>query len=562
MAGTCEWLLESSMYNDWLHRRNEYSLGGLLWVKGNPGSGKSTLIKHAFTCAEQKEDPIRDGMPRSEKLTLIKHSFTSVERRNHPNREMMLKFFLNAQGNDLERSAVGLFRSLLYQLVLLAPQQVTQHIVSSRKAKHCQDKVVRWYLDELKTLIRSTLSDRGRAPIYIFIDALDECIEQEMRELAYFFEDVTTDALSAGAALGVCISSRRYPIVTIQNCKEMIMEDFNYSDIMKYIKRKFSHGGSLLDGGWRNLEKALINKSSGIFLWVVLIVDVLLRDRDRGFNSEHLQTRLAELPSALKGQLQQLLRDLDPEEAKYFIRIFQWALFAGRPLRLKEWYHVLAFIEDRPLVSLQSWKRSKYFVENDEQLEKRVRVISRGLLEVKKFLRSQILEVSDSDRPDAGSFNEILEDGGTVQFIHESVREFFLDENGFSLLNPGLETSAVSQGHVTLFDFCIDYLNLSELNDLVEQRMKLTSNKSISSGFSLGFLETFDFDFDDYRTIMGKKDIRMIRHNVTKEKRMINIRSFSSAASSYAASSKSSHSNLVRSHDSGSSTRSRNTTST
>lgn len=557
MLDTCEWLLTSSTYNDWLHRRNEYSLGGLLWVKGNPGSGKSTLMKHAFICAEHKKDPSRDVMPDSGKSTLTKHAFTGVERKKDSNRDVMLKFFLNAQGSDLERSAMGLFRSLLYQLVLLAPQQLTQHIVSSWKAKHSQDKAVRWYLDELKKLVWSTLSDRGRAPIYIFVDALDECVEQEMRELAYFFGDVITDAHSAGAALGICISSRRYPIVTIQNCTEMIMEDFNGSDIMKYIKRKFSQGGNLLDGGWRNLEKALISKSGGIFLWVVLIVDVLLRDRDHGFNSGYLQTKLDELPNALKGLLQQLLRDLDPEEAKYSTRLFQWALFAGRPLRLKEWYHVLAFIEDRPPVSLQSWKRSKYFVENDEQLEKRIRVISRGLLEVKKFPRPQILEESDSDRPDAGSLDEILEDGGTVEFIHESVREFFLDENGFSLLNPELGTRAVSQGHVTLFNFCIDYLSLSELNDLAEQRMKLTSNKSLSSGSSLGFLETFSFDLNDYQTIRDKEDIRVIRHNVTKEKRVANIRSFSSAASAYTASRKSSHSNLARSHDSGSSTWSR-----
>lgn len=562
MLDTCEWLLASPTYDDWLHRRNEYLLGGLLWVKGNPGSGKSTLIKHAFICAEQKKDPSRDIMPDNGRSTLIKHASTGVERRKDFNRDLMLKFFLNAQGSDLERSAMGLFRSLLYQLVLLAPQQLTQHIVSSWKAKHSQDKAVQWYLDELKSLIRSTLSDRDRAPIYIFVDALDECVEQEMRELAYFFEDVITDAHSAGATLGVCISSRRYPIVTIQNCTEMIMEDFNCSDIEKYIKRKFSQGGILLDRGWRNLEKALISKSGGIFLWVVLIVDVLLRDRDCGFNSGYLQTRLDELPNALKGLLQQLLRDLDPEEAKLSIRLFQWALFAGRPLRLKEWYHVLAFIEDRPPVSLQSWKRSKYFVENDEQLEKRIRVISRGLLEVKKFPRPQIPEEGDSDRPDAGSLDEILEDGGTVQFIHESVREFFLDEKGFSLLNPELGTSAVSQGHVTLYNFCIDYLSLSELNDLAEQRMKLTSNKSVSSGSSLGFLEAFDLDADDYRTIKEKKDVRAIRHNVTKERRKANIRSFGSAASSYTASSKYSYSSLARSDDSGSSIWSRDITLT
>jgi type II secretory ATPase GspE/PulE/Tfp pilus assembly ATPase PilB-like protein len=40
---TCEWLLQHSEFRHWTLRNR-----GLLWIKGNPGTGKSTMMKYAL----------------------------------------------------------------------------------------------------------------------------------------------------------------------------------------------------------------------------------------------------------------------------------------------------------------------------------------------------------------------------------------------------------------------------------------------------------------------------------------------------------------------------------
>src|SRR5438046_1775553 len=86
--GTCTWLLGNKTYLDWLSPNNR----GLLWIKGKPGAGKSTLLKYAFQAIERNEHP-------------------------HSNQAVTISFFFHGRGSDMQKTPLGLFRSLLYQLV-------------------------------------------------------------------------------------------------------------------------------------------------------------------------------------------------------------------------------------------------------------------------------------------------------------------------------------------------------------------------------------------------------------------------------------------------------------
>lgn len=44
-AKTCKWLLGNPKYLDWLNPSKLVEHHGFLWIKGKPGTGKSTLIK-------------------------------------------------------------------------------------------------------------------------------------------------------------------------------------------------------------------------------------------------------------------------------------------------------------------------------------------------------------------------------------------------------------------------------------------------------------------------------------------------------------------------------------
>lgn len=48
----CEWLLQNQTFNTWLDPQDK--MERLLWVVGNPGTGKSTMMKYVFNVIEQQ----------------------------------------------------------------------------------------------------------------------------------------------------------------------------------------------------------------------------------------------------------------------------------------------------------------------------------------------------------------------------------------------------------------------------------------------------------------------------------------------------------------------------
>lgn len=89
---TCKWLLKNSEYVDWLNPTKLGEHYGFLWIKGKPGTGKSTLMKFALTNARKAmEDTI------------------------------VILFFFNARGEDLEKATIGTYWSLLLQLLEQLP---------------------------------------------------------------------------------------------------------------------------------------------------------------------------------------------------------------------------------------------------------------------------------------------------------------------------------------------------------------------------------------------------------------------------------------------------------
>jgi hypothetical protein len=308
---TCQWLLESQTYTVWRDGRDMDKHHGLLWIKGKPGSGKSTLMKEAFRCAEQEKT---DGSP------------------------YVAAFFFNARGGELERNSLGLFQSLIYQLLRQAPHQLADFVQLYQKKENDQGPQVKWHVGELKSLFQSLFTKSQIGRTIIFVDALDECKDEgTTRDLAFFFRSVTTSAYAASREHSVCISSRHFPSVTVGLCPEIFVERFNGPDIARYVQERFVASDLGSENQWAYLEAAIVERSSGVFLWVVLVVNILLKDRDEGKNMKFLENRISQVPPALEILFAQLLGDLRPEESQITIRLFQWVLLSARTLRLREW---------------------------------------------------------------------------------------------------------------------------------------------------------------------------------------------------------------------------------
>ncbi|KEF60418.1 uncharacterized protein A1O9_01979 [Exophiala aquamarina CBS 119918] len=152
---TCRWLFEETEFQDWLTHRKAHENHGFLWIKGKPGSGKSTLMKYA--CLATRKEMKGKG-------------FTIVS------------FFFNARGALLEKSTAGLYRSLLWQLLKSQSLDFISQILDDVMLDDFLSETFSWTLESLESLFRVVIKEL-RLPVICFIDALGECDESQVRQM-------------------------------------------------------------------------------------------------------------------------------------------------------------------------------------------------------------------------------------------------------------------------------------------------------------------------------------------------------------------------------------------
>ncbi|KAK8123662.1 hypothetical protein PG999_003580 [Apiospora kogelbergensis] len=368
---TCRWFLKDPEYLQWLNNNETPNRGGMLWIRGKPGAGKSTLMKFLLGNTQWAQQ-------------------TSI-----------LHFFFNARGNELERTTTGLYRSLLVQL--LDEHQNLQSV-----------------LDRLPRGLHRWAS--AKPPVVCFIDALDECHEQEVRDMIAYLSELCDDS----NRLQICLASRHYPHITIGKGRSITLENKreHSQDIANYVSNTLRIGtGKMVD----EIQSDLQEKASGVFMWVALVVNILNKEWDAG-RKHGLRARLHEMP----GDLHTLFRDMltrDTDNTPGLLLCMQWLLFAMRPLSPKQLYFaMISGLEPENLANCHT----EEIIDSD---------IARFVLDVSKGLA----EPTNSKHP-------------TIQFIHESVRDFLLKDNGLQSIWPGAESSIEGQSHEVLKQACLAYL--------------------------------------------------------------------------------------------------------
>ena len=392
-AKTCKWLGKTDKYIDWLSPSKFSDHHGFLWIKGNPGTGKSTLMK--FALAEAMK------------------SMTGWT---------VLSFFFHARGGELEKTTAGMYRSLLLQLLERIPK-LDSVFDLLRLTTWPRDGQVHWSVESLKDLFQQAVQSLGPTQVVCFIDALDECDEDQIRDMLSFFEHMGELAMASN--FRVCFSSRYYPHITISRGLELVLEgqEGHDQDIANYIDSKLQIGHSKVAEEIRAKVQA---KASSVFMWVVLVVDILKKEYDRG-RIHTLRKRLREIPD----DLHDLFRDMltrDARDREELILCIQWVLFAKTPLRPEELYFAVLAGTDPEAPA--SW---------DQELTT-LAVIRRFILDSSKGLA----ETTKSKTP-------------VVQFIHESVRDFLLKDNGLQKIWPDLGDRFNGKSHERLKNCCLKY---------------------------------------------------------------------------------------------------------
>jgi hypothetical protein len=364
-AQTCTWFLDRLEYTSWRDPEHREESNGVLWIKGKAGTGKSTLMRYIYDNAQKQNG-----------------------------NELHLSFFFNARSPDqLVKSIQGMYRSVIYQLYAKIPRIKA---AASRRVTVPKQQV--WSIKILEDMSRESvlgLASDEKATIYI--DALDECDIDQVRSAVDLFEGLSRPATLEEKPFFICLSSRYYPQITMQCHAEVKLDTLmeHAENITTFLASNFT-----LQSPFRSELQAEIEKRcSGIFLWVVLVVQMLKRDYDKGANRSQLHETLKSLPHELSELFSRIIKTVGPE----FAAAMRWVLCARSSLKARELYFAIQSSSKNSNSNSLCWDMAEIDI---DAIRKYILHVSRGLIECTLLYRYSTEE--------------------TVQFVHESVREYLL----------------------------------------------------------------------------------------------------------------------------------------
>ncbi|KAI8689150.1 HeLo domain-containing protein [Fusarium keratoplasticum] len=268
---------------------------GMYWISGKAGSGKSTLTKylseHRMTADLLKE--WAGSFPLS-----------------------ICSFYFWNLGTAEQRSQEGLSKAVLFQLLHAEPSLIPALLPRSWEEinKSKGDRPNPPSKAELAAacgMISSGYNLKRR--FCFFIDGLDEYVGN------YLDGVIFVQRLYKNPHIKVIVSSRPIPICvdSFSSGPMLRLEDLTRSDISAYVQDTVgSHPylERLLESGRvvvHNLLRQLIEKASGVFLWVVLACRSVLDGFAAYDRIEELQRRVDHLPPELEALFQHMLDQVD-----------------------------------------------------------------------------------------------------------------------------------------------------------------------------------------------------------------------------------------------------------
>ncbi|KAK5046743.1 hypothetical protein LTR84_007504 [Exophiala bonariae] len=228
---------------------NYAKVGGELLILYNPLIAQATILQNSSALSSH------DALGKS---TVIKSAFRLAKLQKTTKTLRVAGFFFHASGKQSQQTPLTLFRSLLYQLLPRFPESLQDFLMLYKEKRKGQGKKVDWQEEELKNVLETMLTKPQEGATVIFIDALNECEHGNWRELAYFFRTVTDCAYGRDVSLNVCLSSRKYPAITLHQCPEIAVEDCNTHDIELYVQQKLAVAAAGDEQGWEALQATIL----------------------------------------------------------------------------------------------------------------------------------------------------------------------------------------------------------------------------------------------------------------------------------------------------------------
>jgi hypothetical protein len=416
---TFKWVFEDSSsdqrkwsnFKDWLISDSQ-----LYWVTGKPGSGKSTLMKYICYPEEVDEQAKAKAPSRCTKFL----------RKWARNCHLIIgSFFFWNSGMPLQMQQEGLLRTLLVQILGQIPHLI-QTATPRRWEALCliNEDPLDWSNKELQQMLRLAIKNFAEdEKLCLFVDGLDE-FDGDHGALVNLFKELVQNP-----SVKLCVSSRPWLVFedAFQHTPSLRLQDLTYSDIKLYVS---SHMDK--DPGFELLSKRepayaselvenIVEKASGVFLWVRLAVFSITNGMGHGDRISDLQKRLDALPTELEELYDRILLSLDPFYLEHTAHLFKFVQQSDVPPSVQ----LLAFADDvdcwRTVIEMEMQPLSPEEADVlQETMRRRINSRCKGFLEIDKGQKLPVPK--ESPKP---VIEELVDwDPCTVQYLHRTVKDY------------------------------------------------------------------------------------------------------------------------------------------
>ena len=312
-SGTCEWILGMEELTAWLASGQtagpESQTTNVLWLHGNPGTGKSTMA--IFLTEELSTD------------------FSTTDGKT-------LTYFFCDSNFDNRKTAISVIRGLLLQLVQQHPQLLDYLLPKYNERGADLFKS----FDALWTIFMAAAADQNTGRKYCIIDALDECERESQEILLQQFQE-SFQSQNATSNIRILVTSRPYPEIGeyLQRFPNKDLASFSETkrDIDRCIEERVADLATrkhYTDKVKEQVSNILRDKAEGTFLWIGLACEEL-----KDIPSKDAIQALQNMPKGLHSLYQRLLDTALGEKgasADAIRRILSFVALSLEPLSVLE----------------------------------------------------------------------------------------------------------------------------------------------------------------------------------------------------------------------------------
>ncbi|KAF8242129.1 hypothetical protein K440DRAFT_674379 [Wilcoxina mikolae CBS 423.85] len=223
-----------------------------------------------------------------------------------------------------------------------------------------------WPYETLKKILRACRTHPLKRRLFLIVDAMDESDNAHRADIVQLLQDLSIPSYKE-FVVKVFLASR--PINEFHQDRasgghRILLQVENRKDIENYthafLQKPIFHTTQDITG---QVKDYIAKNANGVFLWVSLVRDELLRFVRKGAAPDKVLNFLKSLPSELESYYEYMLKRLDGDEydeddTRDGTRIFQFCLFSHRAVQLHELRDALGIpgeLQELP-PDLSSWK--------------------------------------------------------------------------------------------------------------------------------------------------------------------------------------------------------------